>query len=147
MFVFQVALIKPVANSGLDNDDRCLISSSVILSYYFQSSYWSDDPEKDSKLAEWHSVLWNIRRQYGKQFSDQLVGYMARFMLDGKRHNLFAKCSNCRSYIWQQIKNADYYVDNDGSKLKTIREDVKTAFPGIVFEEVPPKECPPQKPN
>jgi hypothetical protein len=89
---------------------------------YFTWSYWGR-PEKEQTVCPYRqsmlfvSYLWQIHEKYGKNFTDRLLAYTTREMIDNPPE------PNERFPMWflRSISNADSVVDNKAEKMPGIR--------------------------
>src|ERR1700674_183030 len=138
-YVFSTLLMKPMIakfqalprDEPLDGEARRKVmqeddsrwNAELAMFRYFTWSYWGK-PENEQTACPYHqsmlfvSYLWRIRETYGKNFTDRLLAYTTREMIDNppEPNEVFP--------IWflRSISNADAVVDNKAEKIPAIRQ-------------------------
>lgn len=96
-----------------------LIAASA-LSQYYNWSFW--DYKAENAGGYWSSQLWEIRKAMGKQFTDRLVGFTLRSMLDNPEEGADP---NFDLYFYRKIQVADSIIDNNAEKMPEITRTIE----------------------
>lgn len=99
------------ASSGMQD----MIAASAISRYY-NCSFW--DCKADNAGGYWSSQLWEIRRVVGKQFTDRLVGFTLKSILDNPEEGADP---NFDVYFYRKIQVADSVINNNAEKMGEIK--------------------------
>ena len=98
------------------------MGSGHSLRMYFKWSYWND---KGNEGDRWADAFWEIRQKYGQEFTDRLVAFTLRAMMDGPKEPPPkvgpGDISKIDGYIYKNVLIADSVVDNEQQKLGDIR--------------------------
>jgi hypothetical protein len=138
-YVFSTLLTKPMIakfqalprEEPLDSEARRKVmqeddsrwNAELAMFRYFTWSYWGR-PEKEQTVCPYHqsmlfvSYLWQIRETYGKDFTDRLLAYTTREMID----NPSEPNETFPMWFLQSISNANSVVDNKSEKMPAIRQ-------------------------
>jgi hypothetical protein len=88
------------------------------LSFYFNSSFWNVDPDAGPGPGfAWVKIFWGIRSLFGKSFTDQLVAYFFKTVIDDPQQG---QSENVDFFYSRRLKTADSIMDNGMSKWPQI---------------------------
>jgi hypothetical protein len=91
-----------------------MIASSA-LSQYYNWSFWDHKPNAEG--GHWSSQLWDIRSSFGKDFTDQLLGFTIKSILDSPEEGADA---NFDIYFHHKLQQGDSVIDSDPERMSKI---------------------------
>jgi hypothetical protein len=118
-FVIEEMLRRSTEQHPGPGGTQDLIAGSA-LSQYYNWSFW--DYKAENTGGHWSSQLWEIRRAMGKQFTDRLVGFTLRSMLDNPEEGADP---NFDLYFYRKIQVADSIIDNNAEKMPEITRTIE----------------------
>jgi pimeloyl-ACP methyl ester carboxylesterase len=97
------------------------MQAASAFSKYFNWSFWSDGPAAREGL--WDAQLWNLRQQFGDDYTDRLVAYALKIMRDTPQDILSA---DFNVYCFNALREAAKVVDSEPElRIATIREIIE----------------------
>lgn len=94
--------------------------AASISSRYYNWSFWDYKPNEE--VGYWSSQLWEMRSSFGKQFTDQLVGFTIKSMLDTPEEGAHP---NFDIYFYHKLQQGDSVIDSDPEKMSKITEIIQ----------------------
>jgi len=111
-----------------------MMATSAIAGYY-NWSFWNYKP--DNAGGHWSSQLWQIRGVLGKRFTDRLVAFTLKGLLDSPEEDADPHFD---TYFYRKMQAADSVIDNNAEKMGEIKAiieksgiDVSTPRAHLVF--------------
>jgi hypothetical protein len=98
------------------------IIAGAAISQYFNWSYWEDKPANEG--GYWSPPLWQIRSRFGKAFTDRLVAFAIRTMIDNPEEGADP---NFDLYFYRKLQQGDSVIDNDAMRMGEMTEIIKRA--------------------
>jgi hypothetical protein len=96
---------------------------AILLSKYFNWSFWDYKPTQVG--GYWSSPLWDIRQSFDKRFTDKLVAFTLRIILDSPEENANADFD---LYFYNSMLKADHVVDGThDTKLPVMRRIIESS--------------------
>ena len=90
------------------------------LSQYYKWSYWDYKPSGEG--GYWSSQLWEIRSSFGKDFTDRLLGFTIKSMLDNPEEGAN---TNFDIYFYRKLQQGDAVIDSDPERMSKIAEIIQ----------------------
>lgn len=138
-YVFATILTKPMIpkfqalpfDEPLESDARRKVmdedyyrhDANWAIFRYFVWSYWGK-PDKEEMVCPFHgsmlfaTYLWEIRERYHKDFTDRLIAYTTKELVDNPSISQGERFPN---WFFRAMTNADFVVDNKGQKISDIK--------------------------
>jgi hypothetical protein len=109
--MLRIRLAQHPSASGLLQD---MMVASAVAPYY-NWSFWNY--KADNVGGYWSSQLWDIRRAMGKQFTDRLIGFVLKAIIDSPEDGADPHFD---IYFYRKIQAADSVIDNNAAKMAEI---------------------------
>ena len=91
---------------------------AMALAMYYNWSFWNYKPP--DAIGYWSLPLWDIRQAYGKDFTDKLVAYTLKVILDSPEENANA---DFNLYFYNCLLKGDSVIeDSPQSKIPKMKE-------------------------
>jgi hypothetical protein len=100
------------------------------LSTYLNMSFWNRTP-RELDRGFWSGALWDIRKRFGRDFTDRMVAYAIRAMIDEPTKS---STDNLSHYLINQLKIGESVVDNDGKRWTTVLEILRSH--GVITDQL-----------
>ena len=113
----QPAFGEPPATDATAIQFIHAISISKGLSQYLNSSFWNQVEESHETPWSLATVLWDLHEKFGREFTDKLVGYTLKIMIDEPVAKFGIKVNE---YFIAKLRIGASIIDNDGSRWPEI---------------------------
>jgi hypothetical protein len=103
---------------GVSDMQDMIVATAV--SQYYNWSFW--DHKEEAEGGYWSTQLWEIRCKLGKKFTDSLVGYALKLMLDNPEDGADPDFD---LYFFSKLKTADSIIDSNAENIGKIKEIIE----------------------
>jgi hypothetical protein len=86
------------------------------IASYLNWSFWNRKPPNEAAI--WGNPLWEIRTQFGKEYTDNLASRAFKEIMDTPEDGAD---QNFELYFYRKLKTADRIVENDGTKWPQVQ--------------------------